>query len=52
MCFLVGSDLSILLMLLLAAISTIMELIGGKIDNLLVPLGVFMISSFVMPWLN
>ena len=51
-CFLVGSDLSILLMLLLAAISTIMELIGGKIDNLLVPLGVFMISSFVMPWLN
>jgi phytol kinase len=47
-CNIIHADVPIPWMLVFAMISTIMEFIGGRFDNLTIPLGVFVLASIVM----
>lgn len=46
-CFLLKANISIAWIIVLAFISTVLEFIGGKYDNLLIPFGVFAVSYII-----
>ncbi|WP_026493521.1 hypothetical protein [Butyrivibrio sp. XPD2002] len=50
-CYILHANIPISFMILLAVISMMLEFIGGKIDNLLIPLGLFVVSGFMISFM-